>query len=494
MFAKKEKNENLSVFSKYGAVPFTVGDIRTKEEIVESAVWQQLTENEILELNSTITQIKFSPVEPYSILALSGLSGAWIDGKTHRHLFSFAKAKTPFTVADFRKDGVLVALGREDGAVDVYPVSNHQTLLRRYKLDSGIILAVSFSPFANQLVVGSGNGSLFIIEIASRTEYKSFKAHDDAISAALPLESGNVWITSSHDCKIKLWDLNTQEMISQVEAFNPISHMIVKGNRAFASSNESVLVIDLKSNVSIVSSFTAHTRSIVGLSIVRSNLVTASADRTIKVFDPSTFTLLHTMKLHSNITAFASMPDASSVAIALTGGILQLKYKSESDDNLTNRRDQSVTMPANFRVFSQNSNVDINSQIKKKWNTHLRKFEVVEALDLVLRENDPPLVVGMIDELDRLGYLDQAISNRDKDALKPILNFLLENVVNPVWSHVVLKAVISVETIYRSVILDDPEIGSIFDRLIHVIKDELQVQLRVSRLVGKIDIMLNKSE
>ena len=285
--------------------------------------------------------------------------------------------------------------------------------------------------------------------------------------------------------------------------------MVIKGNRAFASSGESVLVIDLKTNVSIVSSFTAHTRSIVGLSIVRSNLVTASSDRTIKVFDPSTFALLHTMKLHSNITAFDAMPDASSIAIALTGGILHLKYKDESSQStkgVADNDDNGIQMPANFRVFSPNTSIaESNSNpnarsftsskfAPKKWNIELKNFNFTEALDSVLKEKDPPLIVGMIDELDRLGYLDNAISGRTKETLKPILEFLVENAVNPIWSHVVLKAVISVETIYRYVILDDPEIGELFDRLINVIRDELQVQLRVSRLVGKIDVMLNKSE
>lgn len=498
---RKKRDEGLTVFNKYGAVPFAVGDIRTKDEIEESAIWQQLTENEILKLNSTISQIRFSPVEPHSVLALSGLSGAWIDGKTHRHVYSFAKAKTPFTAAAFRKDGILVALGREDGAVDVYPVSNHQTLLRRYKLNSGVIFGVSFSPFANELVVGSGNGSLFIIQIASRTEFKSFQAHDDAISDVLPLESGNIWVSSSHDCKIKIWDFNTQETLSQVETSHPVTHMVVKGNRAFASCGESVVVVDLKSNASIISSFTPHTRPIVGISIARSNIVTASADRTIKVFDSSTFALLHTIKLHSNITSFDVMPDASSIAIALAEGILQLKYKvipPKPDNNLMNSEEiGNIMMPANFRVFSQypsQTNTENIQYKNKKWNIELKKFNFKDALDLVLKEDDPPLIVGMIDELDRLGYLDQAISGRTKDTLKPILNFLVNNAVNPIWSHVVLKAVISVETIYRSVILDDPEIGDIFDRLTRVIRDELQVQLRVSRLVGKIDVILNKPE
>ncbi|OHS93417.1 hypothetical protein TRFO_11841 [Tritrichomonas foetus] len=496
----------MKAFSKFGVVPFAVGDIRTKDEIEESAVWQRLKENDIHELNSTISRVKFSPVAPYSILALSGLSGAWIDGKTRKHSFSFAKAKTPFTTCAFRNDGVLVALGREDSTVDIYPVSNHQTLLRRFKLNSGVILGVAFSPFANELVVGCGDGTLHIIDISARTDIKKFQAHSDAISAVYPLESGNIWVTSSHDCTLKVWDLNqfnentslsgnkTKELpeiqpLSEIKAPNPITNIVLKGSRIFAACGETVFVVDIKSKAEYVINFSAHTRPIVGLAIVRSNLVTASADRTIKIFDPSSFVLLHTMKIYNDITSFDALPDASAVAIALTGGIVHVKYASPEITE-TAKAEPTLTMPANFRVFNQ----FVPNKKLTGWNRELKQFNFPEALDLVLKENDPPLIVGMLDELDRLGKLDIAIAGRDQESLKPILKFLVENAVNPVWSHVVLKAIISVETIYRAVIRDDPLIGELFDHLITVIRDELDVQLRASRLVGKIDVILNKAE
>lgn len=494
-FVNKRKDVTLKVFGKYGAIPFEVGDSRTKEEIEESAIWQNITENEIFQLNSAIPKLLFSPIEPHSLIALSGLSGAWIDGKTHRHLYSFAKAKTPFTTCSFKKDGVLIGLGREDGTVDLYPTSNHQTLLRRYKLNSGIIFSISFSPFANQIVVGCGNGTIFVIEISSRTEMRSIKVHDDSVSEVLPLDSGNLWITSSHDKFIRVWNLNSDEKLSEIEANGSITHMVLKGNRAFASYGNSILVVDIKSELVAVADIQAHTRPIVGLTIVRSNLVTASADRTIKIFDPSSFTLLHTIKLSNDITAFDALPDASAIAIALTGGIVQLKYIDPEKKQIENEADPSLEMPLNFRVFGSQSTTDEHhNQIKKKWNVELRKFNVSQALDLVLKEKDPPLIVGMIDELDRLGYLNQAIADRNNETLKPLLQFLVENAINPIWSHVVLKAVISVETIYRPVIVDDPQIGKMFDQLINLIREELKVQLRASKLVGKIDLILNKED
>ena len=125
------------------------------------------------------------------------------------------------------------------------------------------------------------------------------------------------------------------------------------------------------------------------------------------------------------------------------------------------------------------------------WNRALRKLNWSDALDLVLETNDDAEIVGLIDELDRLGRLETAIRGRDAEGLTPFLEFLIKNTANPVWSHVVLKGVVSVEKIYRSVIGDDPKIGELFEQLVGVIDQELDTQIRAARLVGQIDVILN---
>jgi hypothetical protein len=56
-----------------------------------------------------------------------------------------------------------------------------------------------------------------------------------------------------------------------------------------------------------------------------------------------------------------------------------------------------------------------------------------------------------------------------------LLKFLVANAANPIWSHVVLKAVIVVEKIYRAVIVDDPTVGKLFEYLVHVFSTELEI-------------------
>ena len=479
----------MKVFQRFGSVPFSVGEIRTESEIEESTVWQKLKETSILQFNSSINRVRFSPVAPYSIVSLSGMSAPWINGKTHEQSFSFAKTKTPFTAVDFRKDGVLIALGREDGAVDIYPTKDHQTLLKRFKLNAGVVFTVKFSPFENEIIVGTGNGHIHIVDISQRKEIIHFKAHEDAVSDLCPLEAGNCWVSVSKDGSMKFWNFSKTDNRLIKEAYKddetPFSNLVIKGNRLFAAAAENVIVVDFQPSISFVGKFTIHTRPIVGMAIVRSNLVTASSDRNIKIIDPSSFTVIYTVKVHSDITSFDAKSDASAYAVGLTGGVVQIKYANEEEWKQIKK--EEVSLPANFRLFNQ-----IERRSDEPWNRELKKFNVSDALDKALETGEAPIIAGMIDELDRLGRLDTAISGRDPQGLVPLLQFLIENTTNPTWSHVIIKAVISVEKIYRFVIADNPQIGKIFEQLVSTINEEMNVQIRAAELIGKIDLILDE--
>jgi U3 small nucleolar RNA-associated protein 15 len=470
------------VFNKIGAVPFNVGETRTKDEQEESAVWQSLTETKILQFSASIPALKFSPIAPHSLVVLTGISGPWINGKTHVQDFAFAKAKAPFSSLAFRKDGILIALGREDGTVDIYPTKDHQTLLRRFKLRSGVVFSLCFSPFSNTLIVGCGDGTIQIIDISALKDVVVIKAHNDAVTAIVPLESGNIWVSGSNDGTVSVWDLNTQEKISSIEAPTPVSKLVAKGRRIFAACSENVLVLDILTNIVKVNVVPLHTRQIVDMRIVRSNLVTASADRTLKVVDPASFSVLYSIKMHLNIVAFDALPDASKLAVALIGGAVQLRYLPRAQ--MVRKERPVAQMPANFRVFKPQK-----PGKREIWNQRLAKFEYGEALDLALEES-PAVAVGMIDELDRVGGLEAAIAGRDASAIQPLLKFLISNVSNPMWSSVILKAVIVFEKIYRQVIGDVPAIGKMFDELSVQIKEELELQRQATRLVGQIDLLL----
>lgn len=504
----------MEVFNKTGSTPFRVDEVRSKVEIDESTIWNKISETRIFQFNSGVTKVIFCPVPPYSLLSLSGISGPWVDGNTKQHSRSFSKTSKSFSTAAFKRDGKLVALGNEGSVVDVYPTHDHQLLLRRFKLDSGTITSLCFSLTNNTLIVGCNNGKIHVLDIPLHKVITSFEAHSDSVTCIEPLGSGELYITGSISGIISIIDFKTYECVDTYRANGPISNMVVSSRRVFASSHETVIILDILEKLTQVAVFSHHTRPIIAMKIVRSNLVTASADRSVKIIDTGTFSLLHSFRLKNDISSFDVLPDTSAYAYGLaSGGIVEVKYLSTDDSTKQNEYTNNMDMPANFHIFTQQT-----SDSQEIWNKRLRSYDFSDALDLTLklyesatfdnnRNNDieyrkigekymdpktsASIVVGMLDELDRMGGLEIAISGRDINTIQPLLNFLARNITYPQWSHILLKAVLVFEKIYRQAINDNPTFSQQFEELSDIVKKELEVQKRASELVGKIDYILN---
>jgi hypothetical protein len=102
--------------------------------------------------------------------------------------------------------------------------------------------------------------------------------------------------------------------------------------------------------------------------------------------------------------AFDARTDASAIAVALAGGVVQLKFAPAESESA--RKDNEMSrMPANFRVFKREP-----PKREVAWNRAFRRFGVVDPLDLVLDTGDAPEIVGMIDELDRIGKLHATVT------------------------------------------------------------------------------------
>ncbi len=66
----------------------------------------------------------------------------------------------------------------------------------------------------------------------------------------------------------------------------------------------------------------------------------------------------------------------------------------------------------------------VKSRKPGKTDKFLQKFEYRQALDSVVKENQPPKVVSLLIELARREGLMIALSNRNAESLMPLMQFL----------------------------------------------------------------------
>jgi WD40 repeat protein len=72
-----------------------------------------------------------------------------------------------------------------------------------------------------------------------------------------PLESGNLWVSGSTDTSVRIWNLAQRAELSMVACSNPVTHIVVSGNRVFAAAGETVAAIDVGATAAVVSEFAA---------------------------------------------------------------------------------------------------------------------------------------------------------------------------------------------------------------------------------------------
>lgn len=147
--------------------------------------------------------------------------------------------------------------------------------------------------------------------------------------------------SGSDDAKVKLWSTNTDHSIACLEAkanvccvyFNPESRYHI----AFGSADHCVHYYDLRNTKQAVMVFKGHRKAVSYCKFVNSReIVSASTDSQLKLWDVSKPTCLRTFKGHTNEKNFVGLAtDGDYVACGSENNSLYVYYKGLSKQLLT---------------------------------------------------------------------------------------------------------------------------------------------------------------
>jgi serine/threonine protein kinase len=195
---------------------------------------------------------------------------------------------------------------------------------------TGEVTALSLSPSGRFLASGSSDRTLKLWRLETGELLHTFAGrslwstagHQDRISAVTFGFNGRVLISASQDGEIKLWDLSTRQLISTVSnhswgvlaiALTPDSDRLVSG------SGDGVIQLWDAETDQQLANLAQHQDQVSALAIDRSGqlLVSGSADRTICLWDLKSDRLIKTLKGHvDRISALALTPDGTILVSA----------------------------------------------------------------------------------------------------------------------------------------------------------------------------------
>ena len=241
----------------------------------------------------------------------------------------------PVSVARISPSGALVASGDRDGNLIVWV--NRPDLLEKYKTKAlgGAIRDIAWSDDSERIVVvGEGKGSYAAVMTLSGNSLGTISGHSQPI-IAVDFRKGRPYriATGSQDANVNFFEGPPFKFVHSVAGhksgvntvrFSPNNERI-----ATVSGSNEVILLDGKTGEKVATIATDHTGTIysVAWSLDGSKLATASADKSVKVYDAAAGTLLWSTSLGNAVGQMQQgvlFSGDSLSAFSLNGDVVKL--------------------------------------------------------------------------------------------------------------------------------------------------------------------------
>lgn len=452
-----------------------------------------------------ITNIDFSPVAPYNF-AVTAFTRVHIYGPfSQEPVKTFTKFKDNAYCGRFRSDGQLLVAGCEDSVVRLFDVGG-KVALRMFKGHTKAVHVTDFTSDRYQILTGSDDYTCRLWDIPNSTELLSYQEHTDYIRCGIASKlNSNLFLTGSYDHTLKLFDTRTDKSVLSMDHGQPVEKLLLYPSEGLVVSagGRYVKVWDLLKAGQPLVSLKHHHKTVTCLCLSSNGhrLLSGSLDRHIKVYNTTTYKVVHNFDYAASILSLALAPNDESIVVGMTNGILSIKNRKCPEDSKKGIGQQR--RHPSYRVFvkgktcvPKQDDYLVSKPVKEhlaKYDKQLKKFNVSKALDTALesflRTRKPEITVAVIKELDRRGKLKNALAGRDEQGLSRLLSFLIGHLVDHRFAPVLVTAADMILDIYQSTVGQSPVIDRQLLRLQDLLEQEIDYQQDLMEVLGMLDTM-----
>jgi len=490
----------------------------------DSLYWKHLQFPVTIQEFGPISRIDICRTEPHYI-AVTGSSRVQIfnplTNEVHKTLTKFRNAAH---CGRFRRDGQLICVGGDEGAVKIFDIAT-KTLLRllqKQKPDgsSNRLRKTETSEFAikscdflvdSKSVAGfSDDKSVCIWDVATEDVVAKWNVHKDYVRAGCASEiNADVVASGSYDHTVRLFDKRQPDNSTACfDHGSPVETVMFFPNGSLLASagGHEVKIWDLIAG-RMLAKMMPHNKTItsLGMAMNNSRIVTSSLDRQVKLHDVSTFQTVHSINFPSPVLSAAVAMDDSMVCAGMADGLVQFLHRkvppTEAEKEVEEFQRKKGTMAhryLQFTAFNAQADDVIIKQDKaikeSKHDTFLRKFEYSKALDQVLKiyvqRRYPEYTYSVLRELKRRKGLKTALGGRDEKSLGLLLQYLAKYINDPRFSKLLTEIMDVVLELYGSQIGSCPSTDKLFMEIRNRVDREVRNIHQLSTLQGTVDLVL----
>lgn len=480
-----------------------------RRQACEDNYWKKFQFPVVVKEYSPINCVDFCTTDPHDFLVTCSGKLQIFSATTNQVKKTITRFKENVYCGRFRSDGKLISAGFEDGGVKVFDASS-RSILRHFKPHNKAVRVSGFVPETSHVYSASDDQTIRLSDIPTQSEICCLRGHSDYIRSGVSCPSNkNVLLTGSYDHTVKLWDTRSNECTLTVDHGDPVESVLLYPNCGMCVSSGSnyIKVWDILAGGRLLFNISNHQKNITTMCFDGSHtrLLSASLDRHVKVYDTSDFSVTSSMDYPSAILSMGLSLTGSHLVVGMADGLISIKERAKKKDEERRSDDYREPRPGTYRYFVRGQSykpqegdfvVKQNKPRKMgKTDTFLKKFEYREALDSVLgKDTQPPKVVSLLIELARRDGLKLALSNRNADALMPIMVFLVRNICNSRYSNILTDVAELILDIYTPIIGQSEKADKVFAKLRDRLCNELLYQTQAMEVLGALDTLFCASE
>ncbi|XP_061585477.1 U3 small nucleolar RNA-associated protein 15 homolog [Cololabis saira] len=458
-----------------------------------------------------VSNINFSPVAPHNF-AVTAFTRIHIYGPfSQEPVKSFTRFKDTAYSGRFRSDGQLLVAGCEDSVVRLFDVSG-KVALRMFRGHTKAVHVTDFTSDRYQIITGSDDYTCRLWDIPNAAELTTYQEHADYIRCGVTSKlNRDLFITGSYDHSLKVFDARVDKSVMTMDHSQPVESLLLYPSEGLlvSAGGRYIKVWDLLKGGQPLVSLRNHHKTVTCLALSSSGqrLMSASLDRHVKVYNTTTYKVVHNFDYSASILSLGLAPDDESIVVGMTNSILSIKHRkspeeSEEISGLQRRRPSQRGFVKGKNYVPKQDDYLVSKPVKQhlaKYDKELKRFNVSKALDQALESwtrsklKQPEVTVAVIKELDRRGTLKNALAGRDEQQLSRLLHFLIGNLVDARFAPVLVTAAEMILDIYRSVIGQSPIVDRQLLRLQELLGKEIDYQKDLLEVLGMLDTLFASS-
>jgi len=221
----------------------------------------------------------------------------------------------------FSIDGRLAFSLADDQSLRVWEVDSGREV-KKYKMISDHVKALTVSPNGYWVVTGDGKKGLKLWDVATGKKIQRFKGHDRQVNSLAFSADGKLLLSAGNDKKIKIWDIKTSRLIRELRGHSKKINRAVFSTDgkyiASASDDKKIILWDAQTGRKL-KQLKVHKKPVKSLDFSADSkfLISAGQDKQIILWNIKTGKKVRSYKGHKkNINSVLFSPDGKTILSA----------------------------------------------------------------------------------------------------------------------------------------------------------------------------------